>query len=252
MTLKVSTQSLFEELILSQEDSRANRIALQECVKRLVTSVTYGQRCGELYAKRGQDGSWQKTSQDCLALSLEDSSPEWSMTWCKWGTAWGGECTELRTLVQFIEESGYSSSLGTPTANDAKNSITESQRGRGTLTADLLPTPTLQIAKGGLSGAMMKGVKIVSYSLNSFLLPTPRASKISGYASPNYSPTLEQKLLATPAAADCQGSHVGGQGRSLRTDIYNYKAETGEHGQLNPSFVEAMMGFPTGWTDLGA
>jgi site-specific DNA-cytosine methylase len=30
-------------------------------------------------------------------------------------------------------------------------------------------------------------------------------------------------LFATPAAADAIGSHGGGQGRSLRTDVYNWK-----------------------------
>lgn len=53
------------------------------------------------------------------------------------------------------------------------------------------------------------------------------------------------KLWATPSSADCKGSHGGGQGRSLRTDIYN----TGG-GQLSPAWVECLMNFPLGWTDL--
>ena len=68
----------------------------------------------------------------------------------------------------------------------------------------------------------------------------------------------------------------GGQGRSLRTDIYNlkkglwptplsrdYKGASGRslkgeymdlpmavNGSLNPSWVEVLMGFPQGWTDI--
>lgn len=49
---------------------------------------------------------------------------------------------------------------------------------------------------------------------------------------------------ATPNAADQQGTHGGGQGRSLRTDTH------GMGGQLNPDFVELLMGFPVGWTSL--
>lgn len=51
------------------------------------------------------------------------------------------------------------------------------------------------------------------------------------------------KLFATPCAGDAIGSHGGGNGRSLRTDVA---------GQLNPTWVEWLMGFPPGWTDLNA
>ena len=82
-------------------------------------------------------------------------------------------------------------------------------------------------------------------------------------------------LWATPAAADCQGSHGGGQGRSLRTDIHNLKRgmwptphstcstgpgkqgrqggenlQTSAQGQLNPAWVTLLMGFPPGWLDI--
>lgn len=48
-------------------------------------------------------------------------------------------------------------------------------------------------------------------------------------------------LWTTPCAADAQGSHGGNNHRSLRTDVA---------GQLNPMWVEWLMGFPPGWTDL--
>ena len=127
------------------------------------------------------------------------------------------------------------------------------------------------------------------------------------YAPPMSERPTEGKgsgLWATPAAADSVGSHGGGQGRSLRTDIYNWKrglwptprandaekrgdfdetnprnglpaavkcwptpkardwkAQGGAHrhspdlagaagGQLNPQFVEWLMNYPKGWTDL--
>lgn len=50
-------------------------------------------------------------------------------------------------------------------------------------------------------------------------------------------------LWTTPCAADAQGSHGGNNRRSLRTDVA---------GQLNPTWVEWLMGFPPGWTDLNA
>ena len=51
------------------------------------------------------------------------------------------------------------------------------------------------------------------------------------------------KLFATPCSGDAIGSHGGGNCRSLRTDVA---------GQLNPTWVEWLMGFPPGWTDLNA
>lgn len=58
------------------------------------------------------------------------------------------------------------------------------------------------------------------------------------------------KLLATPSAGDAVSSHGGGQGRSLRTDMYEFKKATQATGQLSPDWVEPLMGFPVGWTDL--
>lgn len=89
------------------------------------------------------------------------------------------------------------------------------------------------------------------------------------------SPTLPTvvKMWSTPSSADCKGSHGGGQGRILRTDIHdlvrmwptphrNCSNGAGEHGDggrniqtavngtLNPDWVECLQGFPLGWTDI--
>ena len=80
--------------------------------------------------------------------------------------------------------------------------------------------------------------------------PTPRA-KESGdyqYSAGNHDkpiPTLSGavKLWTTPTAADSVGTSGGNNSRSPRTDV---------GGQLNPTWVEWLMGFPTGWTDLDA
>jgi hypothetical protein len=85
---------------------------------------------------------------------------------------------------------------------------------------------------------------------------------------------IDAGLLGTPtAAADAVGSTGGGQGKSLRTDVKMWPTPTARDykdngnspaelarnsvtlathagGSLNPEFVEYLMGYPVGYTDL--
>ena len=79
--------------------------------------------------------------------------------------------------------------------------------------------------------------------------PTPRANEYkdtlqsvpqSRQKDPgkcNLTQRVAMKLFTTPCAADAQGTHGGENHRSLRTDVA---------GQLNPTWVEWLMGFPIG------
>lgn len=107
-----------DEQTSSVPGSPANLTALQENVWRLVTSVIYGAKSCEFWGKRNPDGSWEKTSQDSLALSLDDSSGAWLMTWPRWGLASDGAVMELATLAQSTGATG-SSLLPTPRSNSA-------------------------------------------------------------------------------------------------------------------------------------
>lgn len=48
-------------------------------------------------------------------------------------------------------------------------------------------------------------------------------------------------MFTTPRASDSVGTNGGGNCASLRTDI---------GGQLNPDWVDWLMGFPVGWTNI--
>ena len=95
-----------DEQTCSVRVGHANLIALQENVLRLVTSVIFGVRSCEYWGKRNPDGSWEKTSQDCLPLNMDDSSGEWSMTWPRWGLVSAGAVMELATLEHPMREKG--------------------------------------------------------------------------------------------------------------------------------------------------
>lgn len=90
------------------------------------------------------------------------------------------------------------------------------------------------------------------------LWPTPRANKIGGYSSPDFSPTPEQAVMyptPTTGAGLCGGSGNFRQLKELEasgeiTPEESRSMASGSGGQLNPDWVEALMGFPAGWTAL--
>ena len=118
-----------------------------------------------------------------------------------------------------------------------------------------LETPSCSILKLRLSEL---GTKDQGYSSSaSQMWPTPTARDCKGANSmehltqpkmPGNSHHVCQlanavKLFTTPCAADAQGSHGGNNHRRLRTDVA---------GQLNPTWVEWLMGFTQGWTESNA
>lgn len=258
--------------------SRASRTPLQESARRLVTSVIFGERSSVLWGKQNPDGSWERTSQDSLALNLEPSSGEYSMTWPKWGTAWDGRATELVMSERFTAAT-ESSSLGTPAANDSKNSLTESQRGRGTLTAGLLPTPQAWDAKDFHAAnpvhvktreqqkARGGGCANLAERMAAQMLPAPATSQMGKPIRPLAPSEADGSRgtmlvaafnLPTPRSCSAMGAAINPNAEfpNLETVIAQSVAETGESGEsaqrlgLNPEFVEAMQGFPPTWTEL--
>ena len=57
------------------------------------------------------------------------------------------------------------------------------------------------------------------------------------------------QLFPTPSANDWKGSSKEGQRRGQLTDPAMGAVPAG--GELNPEWVEWLMGYPAGWTDLG-
>lgn len=108
----------------------------------------------------------------------------------------------------------------------------------------------LRLSARGTGGAAFSS----SASPKGGLLPTPRANEVkdslqhvppSRMKSPgkcNLTQAIAmERMFTTPCAADSTGSTGGANHRSLRTDV---------SGQLNPEWVEWLMGFPAGWSEL--
>jgi len=61
--------------------------------------------------------------------------------------------------------------------------------------------------------------------------------------------TWAKKMLPTPTTNDSQNSSLPPSQKD-RDGLSGIMLTSGMNGQLNPRFVEWMMGYPTGWTEL--
>lgn len=108
-----------ENLPVYQGGSHVSRTALRDCVKRLVTSVTSGRKCGELLEVLALNGSWLRTYQGCCQVSMAGFSDEFSGTWPQWGTMRDGECFRLSTQAWTTSAKEFAL-LPTPNASDGE------------------------------------------------------------------------------------------------------------------------------------
>lgn len=231
----------YEQLTLYPVDSPASPFPWLESKKVRKTIVTYGLRCCELSESCARVASSVK-------MYLESSRlppGRWSRIWSKLGITSSCSILRLRLSGLGTEELAFSSLLPTPTTMDklpAKSerallceaTSTRNGRSQPCNLHDLVavqegyrmwPTPTARDYKGANSMEHLKHPK------------KPGNQHHAGQ--------LENavKLYTTQCAADATGSTGGANHRSLRTDVA---------GQLNPTWVEWLMGFPIGWTDLNA
>ncbi len=118
----ISQVSLFEaeELKTSQSyrgGSLVSLTALTDCVKRLLTSVIYGQSTSASFGRLNQDGLWEKTLQGYSQASLDGSLVEYCETWPTWGLMLDGQVFAPHGLEPSIRENAYSL-LPTPQTTD--------------------------------------------------------------------------------------------------------------------------------------
>jgi len=86
---------------------------------------------------------------------------------------------------------------------------------------------------------------------DSFLWPTARAhekSQNKNFPERGYALSMAVKLWPTPTRRDCHSR--GPTEGARRSPSLDHLATGGNGGTLNPTWVEWLMGFPTGWTDL--
>jgi hypothetical protein len=248
MTYKPLMEHHGEELLKSYLAAfHVKTLAPQEKAQALTENEA---ECGEKwhasFVKYDPDTSLWRTHQCLLLGGLE----EFLETWPQWGLMRDGECWEQQTLEQNIRgtEFGLSEKWATPT------------------TMDKLPPKSAQalhkeatMARPGRS----KPANLRDQVSNMQNWPTPDASPRG--PTKDYNPKAKsqsgrtlQSFVAkfpTPQASDHRDrgnmSNPSIQRRvAIGKQIMLSQSVAPNSGQLNPPWVEWLMGWPLGWTDL--
>lgn len=204
--------------------SRAKTSALQEKATGWTASeVGSGRKWLGLLARYDRDSFTWRTPQCSLVEGLD----EFSETWPRWGSMRNGECWERETWER-------------PTS--------ESESG-------FWPTPTVCGNYNRPGASATSGMGLASAVK---LWPTPVAddtgSRKKRYAQGGTQLSLAVKMWPTPTACASKGSSpaalVRKSGRSRENDRIDHAVMASDGGPLNPDWVEWLMGWPIGWTDL--
>ena len=223
-----------EQLTLFRADSPASRSALPGSEEARRMTVTSGLKCLELYRNSGPLGS--------LVRMLLGSSI-WRSTRCT--LIWKTKVTPSRRLLFRL--------------------VPSMPRTGGT-DAPLWPTPTTDSASQRTKQYKQGGFPL---AMEAAMWPTPKASDYKG-SGPAGTKSAEHDLkkhnlkgvvmfypTPTTGAGLCGGTgnfqqlkNLEARGQITEEERRNMSQWNG--GQLNPTWVEWLMGFPLGWTDLNA
>jgi len=260
MTFKPLTENCGEELLtLYLEDFHAKTSQPQEKEQELTES---DQECGEKwrgsFTKYDQNSRLWKTHQCSLLGDLEP----FLETWPRWGLMRDGECWEQQTLEQTIRgtESGLSpngvDSFHTPntTGLDGGSNSRKALKKKA-----IYPTPTT-VDSGSLFNTSTSPGSVPRPTLGAMakfnLWPTPRscsamAATITSESAwnekrnPNLETIVGRRMLPTPT---CHNSKEGAFPAEYNRKTPTLATHAG--GKLNPTWVEWLMGWTLGWTDL--
>jgi hypothetical protein len=254
MTYKPLTETRGEELLTLYRAAFPAKTSAQLEKEQELTESAAG--CGEKwrasFTKYNPDSRSWKTHQCSLLGDLEP----FLETWPQWGLMRDGECWEQQTLAP-ITSGTASGLLPTPLASNTK---VNHLRSNGRPPRSYWATPAASDGqRGGTITDKMTGQSLPQMVNTPAKWPTPRScsamaatitpeSAWNEKRNPNLETIVGQRMWATPVTRDYRSP---GRNRLDRTGSKSgdpLPQQVG--GQLNPTWVEWLMGWPLGWTDL--
>jgi hypothetical protein len=223
----------FRPLTSSAGASPASPSATPAADRENPIAAGFGLSSTESYARFNPDGSLLKMCQDYVQSTLDGSLEEYSGTFPKQGLMRSGRLYPLPTSERRISES-ESSLWHTPNAADAW------------VPSDPSPEAVENVLHRGHANQSRR----TTYGslAKQITWPTPMPSDVDGGRTTKgrhrQNETGLRRAVTTPTADDTgyRRQQYAQGGTALSTQI---------GGQLNPMWVEWLMGFPLGWTDLG-
>ena len=261
MTFKPLTEHLGEALLMSfLEGFLAKTSAQLEKGQELMESEA---ECGEkwraTFTKYDLDTRSWKTHQ----CSLLEDSEEFLETWPQWGLMRDGECWEQRMLEQTIRGTGYGLSPDGKATFHTPNTtgLDGGSNSRKALKKRMdYPTPIASdcMNRNSLSELDRRTITLATMAAHN-VWPTPDANCGMRGTQENWTPkrksgqpaqyTINQAVrdsFATPTARMWKDN--GTSPSELNRNSETLAVQAG--GKLNPMWVEWLMGWPLGWTDL--
>ena len=231
----MTQKDLFQTVTSSQRDIRANHSPSRESKKAQKTTATSGRLSLELLHKKDRLGAFSKT----FMVTSQWVSTKCSLTWKAKATPQGRLLFQLAVSTLPIKETD-SGLWPTPTAMTGGTGVAPSH-------------------KDGSHGWNIGAAVNDSLSKNPIRMwPTPLSSDHKNMDTANQmSLSTSVKMWPTPVARDHKGGYQGGRIRngkvswdSLDVAVQHTDNQEKTGGQLNPMFVEWLMGYPKGWTEL--
>lgn len=232
--------TIYRESMCLRAASRVNHMPIAESEGEAPTTATSGLSISDSFASLGQDGSWRKTYRGYFQLMMDGFSEPFCGTWPRAGTAQNGTAYQQQPLVPRISGTAFSY-WPTPTVPNGGRSPKGGMSPTG-------QTPDGQKRQVDLQHA----VRMVERRM----WPTPtQADGMGGPGNSGWQGGLNLRTAVkrwpTPTARDWRSGKASEATHDRNSRPLNEVAAQGQaSGQLNPQFVEWLMGFPIGWTDL--
>ena len=223
-------------------DTHASHLAQQASDKEKEMQGIYGPGLGSALLSYDLDTQcWRTYAVTCLW-----GSEPYLETWPPSGMTRSGKSYLQQRLVRHIGETGYSL-WPTPTTTDCyTDKLSSTQHKEGSMhsvtlaqAVQMWPTPTTQEVEHPKAQ----------------LTATGRRQSTDGTTSHSMGLADAVQMWPTPVANDAKNPYARirehSQSIMLGEAVLNADPST-SGGRLNPTWVEWLMGFPTGWTDLDA